>query len=297
MSNRDDRYYNTRRARTPVADQSGVFFQTGQGGRTLLPPISSAFPISHFPDAMYSSPHSSQYSQPRAFPGRFDYNQSYNNQWQSNNAPIMKEASSHLHILPSLFLTLVAAIPNHILRYTALGLIFVLGVLCTVHLRSPSAQLRHLALWIDQSEDLIRRAMAQCPRIISALQKKWGDCSSEFQPASHYIRECSMRQLSKDIAACAKRVSSIRTAVLHIIEAEHQRKLAADIKETELILAAASTRAAAPVIPSVVASQYPPYRRSASDHAPKSKYYVYFHVVNMLSISKKKNEILILLGT
>jgi hypothetical protein len=37
-------------------------------------------------------------------------------------------------------------------------------VLCTVHLRSPSAQLRHLALLIDQNEDLIRRAMAQCPR-------------------------------------------------------------------------------------------------------------------------------------
>ncbi|KAJ7830205.1 hypothetical protein B0H13DRAFT_1916052 [Mycena leptocephala] len=47
------------------------------------------------------------------------------------------------------------------------------------------------------------------------------------------------RQLSKDIATCAKRVRSIRTAVLRIIEAEHQRKLAADIRETELIPAAA----------------------------------------------------------
>ncbi|KAF7361736.1 Homeobox domain-containing protein [Mycena venus] len=84
MSNRDDRYYNTHRARTPAADQSGVFFQTGQGGRTLLPPISSAFPISHFPVPS----HSSQYSQPRASPGRYDYNQSYNNQWQPNNNPM-----------------------------------------------------------------------------------------------------------------------------------------------------------------------------------------------------------------
>ncbi|KAJ6625904.1 hypothetical protein B0H10DRAFT_599389 [Mycena sp. CBHHK59/15] len=79
MSNRDDRYYATHRARTPAADQTGVFFQTGQGGRTLLPPISSAFPISHFP-----VPHSSQYSQPRSSPGRHDFNQSYNNQWQPN---------------------------------------------------------------------------------------------------------------------------------------------------------------------------------------------------------------------
>ncbi|KAF7376298.1 Homeobox domain-containing protein [Mycena sanguinolenta] len=85
MSTRDDRYYNTHRARTPAADQSGGFFQTGQGGRTLLPPISSGFPISHFP----VPPHSSQYSQPRSSPGRYDFNQSYNNQWQQpNNAPM-----------------------------------------------------------------------------------------------------------------------------------------------------------------------------------------------------------------
>ncbi|KAJ7496023.1 hypothetical protein B0H11DRAFT_881149 [Mycena galericulata] len=85
MSNRDDRYYNTHRARTPAADQSGVFFQTGQGGRTLLPPLSSAFPTSHFP----VPPHSSQHSQPRSSPNRFDYNhQSYNNQWQPNNTPM-----------------------------------------------------------------------------------------------------------------------------------------------------------------------------------------------------------------
>ncbi|KAJ7439693.1 hypothetical protein B0H11DRAFT_2205658 [Mycena galericulata] len=83
MSNH--RYYNTLGARTPAADQSGVFFQTGQGGRTLLPPLSSAFPTSHF-----TVPHhSSQHSQP--LPNRFDYNQqseSYNNQWQANNTPM-----------------------------------------------------------------------------------------------------------------------------------------------------------------------------------------------------------------
>ncbi|KAJ7091146.1 hypothetical protein C8R44DRAFT_750634 [Mycena epipterygia] len=86
MSNRDDRYYNTQRARSPPADQSGVFFQTGQGGRTLLPPISSAFPISqtsHFPVPA----HANQYTQSRASPGRVDY-QSYNNQWQPNNNPM-----------------------------------------------------------------------------------------------------------------------------------------------------------------------------------------------------------------
>ncbi|KAJ7500960.1 hypothetical protein B0H11DRAFT_2189299 [Mycena galericulata] len=83
MSNH--RYYNTPGARTPAADQSGVFFQTGQGGRTLLPPLSSAFPTSHFPVPH----HSNQHSQP--LPNRFDYNQqseSYNNQWQANKSPM-----------------------------------------------------------------------------------------------------------------------------------------------------------------------------------------------------------------
>ncbi|KAJ7647016.1 hypothetical protein FB45DRAFT_734408 [Roridomyces roridus] len=80
MSNRDDRYYTTHRARTPAADQSTVFFQ-GQGGRTLLPPISSAFPTSSSPVPSHSNP----YSQPRSSPNRFEYNQaSYNNQWQPN---------------------------------------------------------------------------------------------------------------------------------------------------------------------------------------------------------------------
>ncbi|KAJ7283001.1 hypothetical protein C8J57DRAFT_1297255 [Mycena rebaudengoi] len=97
MSNRDDRYYNTHRARTPSADQSGVFFQTGQGGRTLLPPISTGFPISRFPGLFFyitrrTVPvHSNQYSQHRSSqtPARYDYNQQYNNnQWQPNHAPM-----------------------------------------------------------------------------------------------------------------------------------------------------------------------------------------------------------------
>ncbi|KAJ7072099.1 hypothetical protein C8F01DRAFT_1102560 [Mycena amicta] len=78
MSTREDRYYSGTRARTPAADHNSVFFQTGQGGRTLLPPIDSAFPISHFP-----VPAPNQYSQQR----RYDYNQPYNNnQWPNQTA-------------------------------------------------------------------------------------------------------------------------------------------------------------------------------------------------------------------
>jgi hypothetical protein len=86
----------------------------------------------------------------------------------------MKDASSSLHILPSLLLALVAAIPNHTLRYTVLGLFLGLFVLSSVHLRSPSTQLRHLALLIDQTENHIRHAMAQCPRDYFSLREEMG---------------------------------------------------------------------------------------------------------------------------
>ncbi|KAJ7858176.1 hypothetical protein B0H13DRAFT_2356692 [Mycena leptocephala] len=161
----------------------------------------------------------------------------------------MKEASSSLHILPSLLLALVAAIPNHTLRYTVLGLFLGLFVLSSVHLRSPSTQLRHLALLIDQTENHIRHAMAQCPRDYFSLTEEMGRLLEVNKSAS--LLKCRIldsdgeqfslnkfRILSKDIVACAKRVRSIRTVVLLIVEAEHLRKLAANIKETQFILAA-----------------------------------------------------------
>jgi hypothetical protein len=76
--------------------------------------------------------------------------------------------------LPSLLLAFVAAIPNHTLRYTALGLFFGLFVLSTIYLHSPSTQLRHLALLIDQTEEIIRCAMAQCPRDYFSLTEEMG---------------------------------------------------------------------------------------------------------------------------
>ncbi|KAJ7858189.1 hypothetical protein B0H13DRAFT_2356702 [Mycena leptocephala] len=161
----------------------------------------------------------------------------------------MKDASSHLHILPSLLLAFVAAIPNHNFRYTALGLFFGLFVLSTIYLRSPSTQLRYLALLIDQTEGLIRRAMAQCPRDYFSLTEEMGRLLEANKIAS--LLKCRIldsdgeqfslskfRMLSKDVATCAKRVRSIRAAALLIAEAEHQRKLTADIKETQFILAA-----------------------------------------------------------
>ncbi|KAJ3733554.1 hypothetical protein DFJ43DRAFT_1067685 [Lentinula guzmanii] len=84
MSNsREDHYYpslgKTGKNSSLSGDQG--FFQTGQGGRTVLPPISSTFPSSHLPASSYTH----QYTQPRSMPTRYDYNHALYNQWPGNN--------------------------------------------------------------------------------------------------------------------------------------------------------------------------------------------------------------------
>ena len=127
---RDERYYNSlgkSRRGTPVAESQGSLFFQGQGGRTVLPPISSAFPNSLFPGLFffqYSSlpsaqfvctvpvSYSNQYTQPRSSP-RYDYPAVYN-QWPSNHPSEFHVPfifNTHIPVI-SVFLT---AIVLHIL--------------------------------------------------------------------------------------------------------------------------------------------------------------------------------------
>jgi hypothetical protein len=82
----------------------------------------------------------------------------------------MKNPTSEL--LFSLLLGFVALIPNHTLRYTALGLSLALAIVCSIHLKSPRTQLAHLAVFIDQLEEDIRRAMVHVPRSYSSLAEQ-----------------------------------------------------------------------------------------------------------------------------
>ncbi|KAJ6536988.1 hypothetical protein B0H19DRAFT_1079380 [Mycena capillaripes] len=124
----------------------------------------------------------------------------------------------------SLLLAFVATIPNHTVRYATLALAAILAVLYIVHVRDPSTQLRHLGTFIDRTNGLIGRAMAQCSRDHLSLIKHTG--------------------LLLDIKQL-------------IVQAEHQRNLADDIKETQFILAMASTQLpATSVTQSNVFAQY-----------------------------------------
>ncbi|ESK96630.1 hypothetical protein Moror_6850 [Moniliophthora roreri MCA 2997] len=102
MSNpRDDHYYHAAVSKSnktpPLGDsQSSGFFQTGQGGRTVLPPLSSAFPTSLFPGPVSSYSNHQSYTQPRSSPSRCDYNPAVYNQWVSspNNSASTQMPSS-----------------------------------------------------------------------------------------------------------------------------------------------------------------------------------------------------------
>ncbi|KAF8973151.1 hypothetical protein BDZ97DRAFT_1912725 [Flammula alnicola] len=75
-SSNKDRYYSTvgkSRRSSPGGDSHnahGVFFQTGQGGRTVLPPLADSFPI---PRSTVPATYSNLYTQPRSTPSKLDY--------------------------------------------------------------------------------------------------------------------------------------------------------------------------------------------------------------------------------
>ncbi|KAF8140845.1 hypothetical protein K438DRAFT_1785310 [Mycena galopus ATCC 62051] len=154
-------------------------------------------------------------------------------------------------LLPSL-LAVVAAIPNHTLRYTALCFFIAVAVLCSIHLRSPTTQIRLLAVLIDQTEEYIRRAMVQNPRSYLSLTDQMSHLLESTKTASSL--KCRILNspterlswnkywlLSGDIGECRKGIKKIRTAVQLILEAEHQRKLTDDILEIQFILTASNT--------------------------------------------------------
>ena len=94
-SSNKDRFYPTvgkSRRSSPGDSQNnhGVFFQTGQGGRTVLPPLSDSFPTSRSPGLCFPRSvrdpstqnaillntvpaYSNPYTQPRSSPNKLGY--------------------------------------------------------------------------------------------------------------------------------------------------------------------------------------------------------------------------------
>ncbi|KAJ7096127.1 hypothetical protein C8R44DRAFT_889845 [Mycena epipterygia] len=145
-------------------------------------------------------------------------------------------------------------IPNSALRYLVVTTLASLAAIYAIYLKHPSTQLRQLQEAIATTKEVTRSARLQCPRDHLNLTAEWARLLAVQQSAS--IIQCRVwetgrftwkkyRLLSNDIAECSGKTKTIRAAVQNVIEAEHQRKLAGDIDETESILA--SVRSAARV--------------------------------------------------
>ncbi|KAJ7328251.1 hypothetical protein DFH08DRAFT_1023643 [Mycena albidolilacea] len=80
----------------------------------------------------------------------------------------VQERQSHVYSTIAIAIVaeicVIALIPSHGIRYTALGLLVAAATLCKIHLQSPSRQLSQLAVSLNHAEKYIREAMVEAPR-------------------------------------------------------------------------------------------------------------------------------------
>ncbi|KAJ7738402.1 hypothetical protein B0H16DRAFT_1465842 [Mycena metata] len=157
------------------------------------------------------------------------------------------------HVILSAVLTLVAAIPNHTLRYTALGLTAACTLLYNIRVRSPRKNLHRLTQLIDRTDLRIRYATAHCPRYHFALaEQTWRLLRVYHSVSAIYCRILALkspqfswtqyRMILNDIGACITRVEGISNAVEarpSVLPTERQRQLADDMNEVQAVLATA----------------------------------------------------------
>jgi hypothetical protein len=82
-------------------------------------------------------------------------------------SPTMKTSTSEQ--LTPLLLALIALIPSHGVRYTALGLLLAAATLCKIHLQYPSMQLSQLEVSLNHTEEYLQEATVEAPRSYSKL--------------------------------------------------------------------------------------------------------------------------------
>ncbi|KAJ7759707.1 hypothetical protein B0H14DRAFT_3511304 [Mycena olivaceomarginata] len=161
--------------------------------------------------------------------------------------PRLVTSGDNWSLLP---LAVIALIPSHGVRYTALGLLLAAIILCKIHLQSPSTQLSQLAVSLTHTEEYIQEATVEAPqshfklrdqrrrlcevakaasrikcRILRPEAKafSWKGFRSLFKGISERIT--SFRSLSNETGECIRCVKDIRTDVELILEAERQRRL------------------------------------------------------------------------
>ncbi|KAJ7133500.1 hypothetical protein C8R44DRAFT_870881 [Mycena epipterygia] len=157
----------------------------------------------------------------------------------------MPENTSQL-LVSILLGCLPGLMPNNALRYSTLATIVCLAAMSAIYLKHPATQLRQLQETITTTKEITRSARLKCPRDHLSLTVEWARLLAVERRTSIIQRRVwetekltwnKYRLICTDIADCSGQIKSIRAAVQNTVEAEHQRKLAEDINETESILA------------------------------------------------------------
>ncbi|KAJ7347872.1 hypothetical protein DFH08DRAFT_866764 [Mycena albidolilacea] len=144
----------------------------------------------------------------------------------------------------SLLFWTLSLIPSNIFGYIALSIVPVLLMVYTVHSNRPSAKLSRLNDAVAMTDDILTRAKAKCMRdhLLLAesetrlLRAKFSASTTysyllETQNMSWKIYLQNMIAISRRLAMCEHELRSVRTSLLLLIEAAHQRRLAKDINE------------------------------------------------------------------
>ncbi|KAJ7213963.1 hypothetical protein GGX14DRAFT_444706 [Mycena pura] len=150
------------------------------------------------------------------------------------------------HLLCSLLLASISLIPNHAIRLAALAVSLAMGLVYIMYVKYPSTQLAQLEAIIEKTEQAIQDAGAYCcmdPFILAEanlrlLEVKFSASSIRCHiPESRASIWKKYYRLSREIYACTQVISKVLIAVQLIVEANHQRKYAADIHAARTALA------------------------------------------------------------
>ncbi|KAJ7213958.1 hypothetical protein GGX14DRAFT_444700, partial [Mycena pura] len=143
-------------------------------------------------------------------------------------------------LLSSLFLGSICLIPNHTIRLAALAVSLVMVLVYIIYAKYPSTQLGQLEAIIEKTEQVVQDAGAHCcigPFILVEANLRLLEVKRSASLIRCHILESHWHtsiwkkyyRLSRDISSCTQVISKVLIAVQLIVEADQQRKYAADI--------------------------------------------------------------------
>ncbi|KAJ7215415.1 hypothetical protein GGX14DRAFT_391847 [Mycena pura] len=150
----------------------------------------------------------------------------------------MYESSQLLCSLLQVLLASISLIPNHAIRFATLAVSLVMGLVYIMYVKYPSTQLAQLEAIIEKTEQAIPDAGAYCcmgPFILAEANLRLLEVKRSASLIRCHILESHTSiwkkyyRLSRDISSCTQVISKVLIAVQLIVEADQQRKYAADI--------------------------------------------------------------------